>query len=254
MEIKQKHIDCGKPLICVSVAEQWQGDIEEKIKKLISLDVDMIEWRVDWFEGKNNPEWIEDVLNEIAPYLKDTVFLYTDRTRKEGGMGDVLGYKERLLSVCDNCAIDLIDVEIMRLSDKADEFFKSLHQTGRGIVASYHDFNNTPGEKEIKNLASFMYESGADIAKIAVMPHSFNDASNMLKYTYDIHNLHKKPFISISMGEYGKISRLIGEVTGSCVTFAFKGNESAAGQVDYEDCRSVIDSLHKALGKENVNA
>lgn len=40
------------------------------------------------------------------------------------------------------------------------------------------------------------------------------------------------PVVTMSMGEDGKISRLVGEISGSTITFGTVGKASAPGQVE----------------------
>ena len=47
--------------------------------------LDVVEWRVDWFEGVFDFAQVEDVLKDLRPALGETPILFTFRTSKEGG-------------------------------------------------------------------------------------------------------------------------------------------------------------------------
>ena len=47
----------------------------------------------------------------------------------------------------------------------------------------------------------------------------------------------------MSMGKYGVIARLAGELFGSCLTFAAAKDVSAPGQVSVRDVRSILEIL-----------
>jgi len=55
------------------------------------------------------------------------------------------------------------------------------------------------------------------------------------------------PIIAVSMGEYGKISRILGPLLGSYLTFAApaKGREAAPGQLTVEELHTVFDILSR---------
>ena len=59
--------------------------------------------------------------------------------------------------------------------------------------------------------------------------------------------LLRVPLISMSMGAYGSLSRMMGWVYGSTVTFAVGQSSSAPGQVPIEELRSVLDTVHRAM-------
>ena len=54
-----------------------------------------------------------------------------------------------------------------------------------------------------------------------------------------------RPMITMSMKKMGLISRIAGEITGSCMTFGTAGEASAPGQIDAEQLKQVLDLLHR---------
>ena len=86
----------------------------------------------------------------------------------------------------------------------------------------------------------------ADIPKIAVMPQNRKDVLTLLAATEEMAtNYADRPIITMSMAGTGLISRLSGEVFGSCLTFGTAGNISAPGQIDALKLRSVLHILHE---------
>jgi 3-dehydroquinate dehydratase len=49
------------------------------------------------------------------------------------------------------------------------------------------------------------------------------------------------------MGSMGRVTRLLGEFTGSSITFASIGKESAPGQMEINEVREILDRLDKVL-------
>lgn len=58
---------------------------------------------------------------------------------------------------------------------------------------------------------------------------------------------HDTPAITMSMGKDGVISRLCGEVFGSCVTFGSHEKASAPGQMQMDDLKTVLEKIHKSI-------
>ena len=53
------------------------------------------------------------------------------------------------------------------------------------------------------------------------------------------------PMITISMGQLGLLSRLTGQIFGSCITFASMGEASAPGQIDAEELKEALAFIDK---------
>ena len=57
-----------------------------------------------------------------------------------------------------------------------------------------------------------------------------------------------RPAITMAMAGQGVISRLSGEIFGSCVTFGCAGQASAPGQLQVEELDMILETIHKSLG------
>ena len=90
-----------------------------------------------------------------------------------------------------------------------------------------------------------MEKSGADILKIAVMPHGFGDVSAIMEATNDMRKECEKPLVSMAMGSIGSISRIAGENFGSSITFGTVGAASAPGQFPIGELRTLLAALHQ---------
>ena len=78
-----------------------------------------------------------------------------------------------------------------------------------------------------------MQQLGADLPKVAVMPHSAKDVLALLSSTDEMACYHNEtPVIAISMGPLGVITRISGEIFGSAVTFGSAKATSAPGQLE----------------------
>ena len=103
----------GRPKICVPIVGQTKDDILLEAGTFARIPVDVVEWRVDWFEDVFDTDKVLDVAKDLQTVLKDTPILFTFRTAKEGGEKAISNeaYKALNMAVAKSGYVDLIDVE-----------------------------------------------------------------------------------------------------------------------------------------------
>lgn len=79
------------------------------------------------------------------------------------------------------------------------------------------------------------------------MPQSGKDVCALLEATMERKEHSNKPMITMSMGQSGMLSRICGELTGSCVTFASGKQASAPGQIKADELKKVLGDIHDIL-------
>ena len=245
LRVKNKVIGAGKPLVCVSVMDSEINGIVAEIKRLIASGAEMIEWRVDAFSGAKSPNAVRQVLQEIAPLIHDTIFVFTFRSKEQGGMCSLPDEMVRDLHqvAAESKVVDFIDVEYFYTED-ADVEVYDLQKMGTRIITSHHDFHETPSSDVLFMLLEQMHHSNADIVKLAVMPNTTEDVLRLLEETNHFHKRYpKKPLITMSMGKLGMISRVAGETFGSCVTFGAGKKASAPGQIEMAKLEWILEVL-----------
>ena len=113
MEIKGKTIGTGKPLLCVPVMESNKEEIIDELRTLAKSEADVVEWRIDVFADYKNYNAVREVFAAAAECMKEKIFLYTFRTKKQGGMGELTS--DELSDLHDLAAeagcVDLLDLE-----------------------------------------------------------------------------------------------------------------------------------------------
>ena len=236
VEVRNIKIGEGIPKICVPIVGVTKEDIINEAKTFENIPVDVVEWRVDWFENVFDIEKVKDVLTDLRQVLKDTPILFTFRTSKEGGEKaiEAADYAKLNKEIAATGNVDLVDVEAFT--------------GGVKVVVSNHDFDKTPDKDDIVGRLRKMQDLGADIPKIAVMPQSKLDVLTLLSATEEMNRLYAdRPIITMSMAGTGVISRLCGEVFGSALTFGAAGKASAPGQMGVNDLNTVLNLLHKSL-------
>lgn len=248
--VRDIEIGSGIPKICVPIVGVTKEDIIAEAKTFDSIPVDVVEWRVDWFEGVFDFDRVLDVLKNLRKALGNTPILMTFRTSKEGGEKAIEddAYAELNIKAAQSGYVDLVDVEAFTGDEIVKKIIEEAHAAGVKVVASNHDFFKTPPKDEIISRLRKMQELGADIPKIAVMPRNRKDVLTLLAATEEmVSEYADRPIITMSMSGTGVISRLCGEVFGSALTFGAAKKASAPGQMGVNDLSTVLGLLHNAL-------
>jgi len=249
VEVKNIKIGEGIPKITVPVVGRNNEELIEEVKALKGIKLDIVEWRVDFYENVEDIEKVKEILKEIRSILIDTPILFTFRTKKEGGEREVSTeyYVKLNCEIAKTKEVELVDVELFTGDNFVKEVVDTAHENGVKVVMSNHDFFKTPAKEEIVSRLTKMVELNADLPKIAVMPQSEADVLTLLCATNEMKQKYAdQPIITMSMAGMGVISRLAGEFFGSALTFGAAKKASAPGQIGVEDLYSVLQLLHKS--------
>lgn len=250
VEVRGVKIGEGVPKICVPIVGKTKEEILAAARSFEDVALDVVEWRVDWFEGVFDFAQVEDVLKDLREALGNIPLLMTFRTSKEGGEKAIepAAYAELNIKAAQTGYVDLIDVEIFTGDEIVKKIIDGAHAAGVKVIASNHDFFKTPAKADIIYRLRKMQDMNADIPKIAVMPQNKKDVLTLLAATEEMTtNYADRPIITMSMAGTGVISRLCGEVFGSSMTFGAAKKASAPGQMGVNDLSTVLDLLHKAM-------
>jgi 3-dehydroquinate dehydratase-1 len=238
------------PLICTPLVGRTRGDVLAELAAVLPKAPDLIEWRVDFFAGIGDTALVIDTARAMKAAAGATPILFTRRSSKEGGETVALAEPDvvRLYeAVCAARCVDMIDYEMCNAA--AD--FARLRTASRAndvlLVASYHNFQATPDAAALVAKFAEAERLGGDVAKVAVMPRGPLDVLTLLGATFTASQTIGVPLISMSMGAYGSLSRMMGWVYGSTVTFAVGKSSSAPGQVPIEELRVVLGTIRKAV-------
>ena len=250
VKVRDIEIGAGAPKIIVPIVGVTKNDIIEEAKTFHSIPVDVVEWRVDWFEGVFDFAQVEDALKDLRAALGNIPILITFRTSKEGGEKSIEpeDYAKLNIKAAQTGYVDFIDVEIFTGDAIVTKIIDGAHAAGVKVIASNHDFHKTPEKSDIIYRLRKMQDMNADIPKIAVMPQNKKDVLTLLSATEEMTSLYAdRPIITMSMAGTGVISRLCGEIFGSSMTFGAAKKASAPGQMGVNDLSTVLDLLHKAM-------
>lgn len=244
LKVKELVLGSGRPKVAVPLTANTSEQLLCQAKQAKDYG-DLIEWRIDFFDDVLDFEALAKAASAIKEILGTTPLLMTFRSAKEGGVKEIseAQYFEICNYIVTHKLADLLDVELFWTTAKVKQLVALAHQYEVKIIMSNHDFAKTPPTDELLRRFHLMAAYGADIVKIAVMPHSTLDVLNLLEATTLADAKLAQPVISMSMGDLGKISRVCGEVFGSCVTFGAVGQASAPGQIEATKLKEILQAL-----------
>jgi 3-dehydroquinate dehydratase type I len=137
----------------------------------------------------------------------------------------------------------MVDVEVENSDDFKNEITNASKKNKCTLIVSYHDYEKTPVMRELEQILTWCFESGADIAKIACQANSPEEAARLLAlYSFG------RPLISIGMGEAGKITRIAAPLLGAPFTYASgdDAKKTAPGQIEAEKIKTIIKMIKEA--------
>jgi len=213
---------------CASVAEKTPKRVKQTLAKALKKS-DYAEIRFDFL----NPNLVPDALQQIKKDLRKCVC--TLRPVSEGGKFS--GSEKNRISIMKLIAEYnpfLLDIELNSLS-KNKNLQRYLKSTGTDILLSWHNFKQTPDTSVLKKKLAQMKKFSNNI-KIVTMAKSVNDATRVLS----LYKNNNTKLIAFSMGNYGRISRILCLFLGSPYTYASLGKPIAPGQFSVDEVKSIF--------------
>ena len=213
---------------CVSIAETTQKKIQSTLRLALQKS-DYAEIRFDFLK----PEQIPDTLQMIQNHLRRCVC--TLRPKSEGGKFD--GSEQNRVSILKLIAEYrpyLLDMEFSTIS-KNKSLLEYVRRTGTQILVSWHDFNGTPSFSVLYSKMQKMKKLSKNV-KIVTTANSVNDATIVLS----LYRKQDENLVAFSMGDYGKVSRILCMSLGSPFTYVSLGKPIAPGQFSVDEVKSII--------------
>ena len=212
---------------------------------------DVIEWRVDYFESIGDTAAVLETGRALRAAVGDAPIIFTRRSIREGGEPIGIGDADvvRLYdAVGASRLVDFIDFEMGNDPEHVRAVRESTRAQQTRLILSYHNFGYTPGVDFLVQRFLEAERLGADVAKVAVMPRDRGDVLTLLAATNEANGKARIPLISMSMGPLGSVTRMIGGVFGSSLSFAVGEGSSAPGQIPIADLKVVYDVIRGARG------
>jgi len=217
--------------ICTPVVGETLEIFLENLKKTQEISK-LIELRIDSIRNIQ----ISDL--DVIRAQTTVPAIVTCRKKEEGGHFD--GSEEERIEILQR-AIGLFDYVDIELSTIQSHAFKRNDKTK--LILSYHNFDQTPSYWDMQKIIHDINKHAPDIIKIAIMIQEEHEVTKI--YRLLTNKPHAEERIVIGMGEKGKMTRILGPLLGSYLTYAStEWGESAPGQIDIQKLEEFYKSLN----------
>lgn len=179
-------------------------------------------------------DMVEIKVDQITDLSKNDLVLIRNRTKKEAIFTS--RRKEIILEVLD-LGFDFIDIDLLLIKD-----FNLSKQIKNKIIVSFHDFKKTPNVNKLKTILNKIREFKPEIIKIATKVCNKQDVDKLFKIL--LNKKKNERIIIVGMGKKGKVTRILGPLLGSFMTFAStKFGATAPGQIDIDKLKNIYKLL-----------
>ena len=183
-------------------------------------------------------EWRADCLPPGLPIPPSRFpWILTVRHPLEGGKRQLSAPQRREIFARLLPAAELVDIELRSFASLAGIIEVARARRIR-VVASHHDFKNTPAAGNLRNLVVRARDEGADIFKLATRTESPADIGRLL----DLFPSSPLPLAVMGMGALGFGSRLLFAQCGSALNYGWLHRPNVPGQWPALELKRVLSS------------
>ena len=233
-------------LVAVSLTGGVPIRLLEEAARAERSDADVVEWRLDFLREEGAAD-ISALARAVHETIAPKKLLLTLRSPGEGG-SESLPHDLRadvFRKAFADGQPDYVDIE----REGEDAVYSPVDHMARDIgvgrIGSRHIQDGTPPVSWMVDALLDAYHHGY-IPKLAVTAHRLEDAARLLEATATARERGiRGPLITMAMGEFGQITRLVGGVFGSTMTFAALGAPSAQGQLPLDVVIRVLGHLER---------
>lgn len=241
------------PLLGTPLVARTHDRVLAEATRVLALKPDLIEWRVDHFDAIADTPAVLHTLRALRERIGKLPLVFTRRSSREGGEAIALDEEQvvRLYeAVAETRLADFLDFEMYNDTAHVQRVraFTKAHKLR--LILSYHNFSYTPGLEFLVQQFLEAERLGADVAMVAVMPRDRADVLTLLQATELADRKTQIPLISMSMGPLGAVSRIVGGLFGSGLTYGVGETASAPGQIPASDLVAAFDIIRRARGGE----
>lgn len=200
------------------------------------------------YEGADIIEWRADVLpkeaiTQVAPVIFEKFagyeIIFTLRTTNQEG-GCCLtsrDYVEVIKQIQALCQPDYIDFEYYSHQDVFEELLDYPN-----LILSHYDFEKVP--ENIMEIYSTLTALSPRVVKVAFTPRNEQEVLDMMNFNRGFKTLNpEQTYMSVALGVLGQVTRLFGDLFGSCWTVVSVGQATSSGQLRLADARQILDIL-----------
>ena len=241
------------PLLCTPLVGKTRKRVLAEADSVLKQKPDIIEWRVDFFDAIDDTDAVIDTARALRDVVGKRPVIFTRRREREGGERIAIGEEEVVelyAAVAATRLVDFIDFEMGNDPGHLRRVREVTRQSDIRLILSYHHVSYTPGLDYLVDRFLEAERLGADVAMVQVVPRNRADVLRLLAATAEADDKARIPLISISVGPLGSVTRMVGGLFGSWLSFAVGESASAPGQIPIGDLVTVFDIIRRARGGE----
>jgi 3-dehydroquinate dehydratase-1 len=241
------------PLLCTPLVGRTRQRVLAEAESVIRQKPDLVEWRVDFFDRIGDTAAVIETARSLREAVGKRPIIFTRRAEKEGGEriaiddGQVV---DLYAAVAATGLVDFIDFEMAHDQDHLRRVREVTRRHEVRLILSYHNTSYTPGHEYIVDRFLEAERLGGDVAMVQVVPRDRADVLRLLAATAEADEKTRIPLIGISVGPLGSVTRMVGGLFGSWLSFAVGESASAPGQIPIRDLVTVYDIIRRARGGE----
>ncbi len=214
---------------CVSIAETTPKKLLQTLRIALKKS-DYAEIRFDFLKAEQIPQVLEAVKKDLKKIV------CTLRPKTEGGK--FAGKEKERLSILKLIAEYnpfLLDIEFNTMKQNKN-LVKYLKTTKTKLLISEHDFKKTPSLTELKRKLNQMSKVSSNV-KIVTTAKSTEDSTRVLQLYSKKENIN---LIAFTMGNPGRVSRILSLYLGSPYIYVSLGKPVAPGQFSLDEVKRII--------------
>lgn len=214
---------------CVSIAETTPKKLLQTLRLALKKS-DYVEIRFDFLKAEQIPQVLETVKKDLKKIV------CTLRPKTEGGK--FAGKEKERLSILKLIAEYnpfLLDIEFNTMKQNKN-LAKYLKTTKTKLLISGHDFKKTPSLTELKKKLNQMSKFSSNV-KIVTTAKSTEDSTRVLQLYSKKENIN---LIAFTMGNPGRVSRILSLYLGSPYIYVSLGKPVASGQFSLDEVKRII--------------
>jgi len=222
--------------IAVSILPKTVQEALQLIEKAENAHADLIEVRLDCLG-------IHVELADLAAHGKTPKIATNRMTSLHGALTVSKAEQRKMLLNAAKSGFEFVDIGLS--GTKVRKLVSEVKARGAQSIVSFHDFSGTPRLSELKRIFKKETNSGADVCKIVTTAKRMEDNLTVLDFSSSASASGKSKIVCFTMGELGKVSRLLSPLFGGFFTFASleHGSETASGQMSIQEMRAGYELL-----------
>lgn len=216
--------------ICTPVVGNTMEEFLKNLEKTQEIS-NLIELRIDYISSVTAADL--DIIREAT----SVPAILTCRPSSEGGHFN--GSEEDRIHILQSAIgiFEYVDIELTTI-----QHYTFIRNEKTQLIISYHNFEETPSYWDIQKTIYDINASKPDIIKIATMINRDYEVGKIYRLLTNKPKSENR--IIVGMGKMGKVTRILGPLLGSYLTYAStKWGETAPGQIAMSELKKVYNTL-----------